>query len=112
MEFLKRCSLLFFLVIFLAGFAFGNSSRSSEKYLSQLDELSALWSFYKFTYIQEGRVVSHDENRITTSEGQSYALLRAVWQNDHEVFKRVWHWTKKHLQVRSEDKLFSWKWRN
>ena len=86
------------------------SSRSSDTYIRQLDDLSALWSFYKQTYIQNGRVVSLDENGITTSEGQGYAMLRAVWSNDRATFNTVWDWTKQHLQVR-DDKLFAWKWK-
>ncbi|MDH4186473.1 MAG: glycosyl hydrolase family 8, partial [Nitrospira sp.] len=61
-------------------------------------------------YIQDGRVVSLDEQGITTSEGQGYAMLRAVWSNDRTTFTRVWNWTKQHLQVR-DDKLFAWKWK-
>ena len=86
------------------------SSRSSDTYIRQLDDLSALWSFYKQTYIQNGRVVSLDEQGITTSEGQGYAMLRAVWSNDRATFNTVWAWTKEHLQVR-DDKLFAWKWK-
>ena len=84
--------------------------RSSDRYIHQLDDLSALWSFYKQTYIQNGRVVSLDQNGITTSEGQGYAMLRAVWSNDRATFNAVWAWTKQYLQVR-EDKLFAWKWK-
>jgi cellulose synthase (UDP-forming) len=76
-----------------------------------LDELSALWSFYRHHYIEGGRVVSLDEDRITTSEGQSYALLRAVWANDPWTFAEVWQWTRQHLQVRG-DRLFAWKWKD
>jgi cellulose synthase (UDP-forming) len=83
---------------------------SSDLYIRQLDELSALWSFYKKTYIVNGRVISLDENGITTSEGQSYAMLRAVWSNDRPTFSSVWTWTKQNLQVRP-DKLFAWKWK-
>ena len=49
-----------------SGAAAAPSSRSSDTYIRQLDDLSALWSFYKQTYIQNGRVVSLDENGITT----------------------------------------------
>ncbi|MEQ1563836.1 MAG: glycosyl hydrolase family 8, partial [Nitrospiraceae bacterium] len=64
--------------------------RSSDRYIHQLDDHSALWSFYKQTYIQNGRVVSLDEQGITTSEGQGYAMLRAVWSNDRATFNTVW----------------------
>lgn len=43
------------------------------------DELSALWSLYRYTHVHSGRVVAADEGGITTSEGQAYAMLRAVW---------------------------------
>ncbi|HEM47216.1 MAG TPA: hypothetical protein ENO23_09275, partial [Alphaproteobacteria bacterium] len=81
-----------------------------ESRVTRLDDLSALWSFYKFHYVDEGRVVSLDENRITTSEGQGYAMLRAVWSDDPDTFARVWRWTRQNLQIR-DDHLFAWKWK-
>ena len=81
-----------------------------ENRVARLNDLSALWSFYKFHYVDAGRVVSLDEDRITTSEGQGYAMLRAVWSDDAATFDSTWEWTKQHLQVR-EDRLFAWKWK-
>ncbi|MBY0400769.1 glycosyltransferase, partial [Myxococcota bacterium] len=82
--------------------------------IERTDALTALWSYYRYHYIEHGaeggRVVSLDEDRITTSEGQSYALLRSVWGDDRETFDAVWGWTQKHLQTRG-DALFSWKWK-
>jgi cellulose synthase (UDP-forming) len=75
-----------------------------------MDLQAALWSFYRFHSIDAGRVVSLDEDGITTSEGQSYAMLRSVWSDDRETFDAVWAWTKRHLR-REEDGLFSWKWK-
>lgn len=86
------------------------SERSSDRHIRALEELSALWSLYKQTFIVNGRVVSWDEQGVTTSEGQGYAMLRAVWSGDRPMFDRVWVWTKEHLQVR-DDKLFAWKWK-
>lgn len=86
------------------------SERSSDRHIRELDHLSALWSLYKQTFIVNGRVVSWDEQGVTTSEGQGYAMLRAVWSGDRLMFDRVWAWTKEHLQVR-DDKLFVWKWK-
>ncbi len=85
------------------------SERSSDRYLRELDELSALWSSYKYHYVQNGRVVEVDEHGITTSEGQSYAMLRAVWSHDRLTFDQVWGWTRDNLRVR-RDALFAWKW--
>ncbi len=82
----------------------------SERYVQRLDELSALWSAYRYHYIQGGQVASLDEGGVTTSEGQSYAMLRAVWQGDRTTFRQVWKWTRDNLQIRAGDKLFAWKW--
>ena len=75
------------------------------------DELSALWSLYRYTHVQQGRVIAHDEGGITTSEGQAYAMLRAVWAKDRAAFDEVWRWTRDHLQVR-DDRLLAWKWKD
>lgn len=74
--------------------------------------LDLAWEFYKGNFLKSyGQIVDPATNN-TTSEGQSYALLRAVWQDDHETFDRVWQWTQDHLQFRGEDALFSWLWLN
>jgi cellulose synthase (UDP-forming) len=88
----------------------GSAGESALARAREMDELSALWSFYKYRYIQEGRVVSHDEGGMTTSEGQGYAMLRAVWSNDRATFDAVWRWTRTHLQTRP-DRLLAWKWK-
>jgi len=87
------------------------TEKLSEKRTVRLDVLEALWTAYQFHYIDGGRVVSLDEGGITTSEGQGYAMLRAVWSNDPNTFERVWDWTKKNLRVRG-DHLFAWKWKD
>jgi len=85
-------------------------ARSRDARTRGADELSALWSFYKYTFLEHGRVAARDEGGITTSEGQSYALLRAVWSGDRATFDEVWRWTREHLQVRKGDRLLAWKW--
>lgn len=89
----------------------GGAPRAGETLARERDELSALWSFYRYTHIQDGRVVAHDEGGITTSEGQAYAMLRAVWANDRAAFEAVWRWTRENLQVR-DDRLLAWKWKD
>src|SRR5512133_1264057 len=71
----------------------GGDPRRSDVLARERDELSALWSLYRYTHVQAGRVVAHDEGGITTSEGQAYAMLRAVWTSDRETFDAVWRWT-------------------
>jgi cellulose synthase (UDP-forming) len=89
----------------------GTQHNPSAKRFQRLDALDALWTSYQFHYIDAGRVVSHDEGGITTSEGQGYAMLRAVWSNDEETFEHVWAWTKQNLRVRG-DHLFAWKYKD
>lgn len=66
------------------------------------------WQYYKENYIHSYGQVIDPQTKSTTSEGQSYAMLRAVWENDQSTFKGVWAWTHDHFQYRNEDKLFSW----
>jgi len=72
--------------------------------------LRLTWQGYKTDNIQsDGRVVDHGRAGVSTSEGQSYALLRAAWMDDRPAFARVWAWTRYNLQVRP-DKLFGYLW--
>ncbi len=71
--------------------------------------LTASWQDYKDRFItDDGRVVDHLEE-VTTSEGQSYALLRAVFIDDKQTFDRVWDWSRVNLK-RPNDELFAWRW--
>ena len=88
----------------------GEPGRTRDARARERDELSALWSFYRYAYVEGGRVVARDEDGITTSEGQSYALLRAVWAGDRATFDEVWRWTRENLQIR-DDRLLAWKWK-
>jgi endoglucanase len=67
------------------------------------------WSGYLSRFVQQGKVVDPQQHGETTSEGQSYALLRAVYMNDRQTFDEVWNWTKTNLQVR-DDGLLAWHW--
>src|ERR1700676_3344983 len=67
------------------------------------------WSAYREHFIRsDGRVVDPDGEK-TTSEGQSYALLRAAFLDDRDTFGKVWSWTKQNL-TRSDGQSFAWKW--
>jgi endo-1,4-beta-D-glucanase Y len=75
-----------------------------------LSVLQQAWAGYKQAFIQpDGRVIDPTRNGITTSEAQSYALLRAVWMDDRPAFDLVWHWTSANLAVRG-DGLFASLW--
>ncbi len=68
------------------------------------------WNYYRDNYIHSYGQVIDPATDVTTSEGQSYAMLRAVWMNDHDAFKGIWLWTQHQLQHRLDDDLISWKW--
>jgi endo-1,4-beta-D-glucanase Y len=75
------------------------------------DWLQQSWAVYRQKFIQhDGRVMDFFSDNATTSEGQSYALLRAVWLNDKQTFDLVWNWTQQNIQNRENDVLFAWKW--
>lgn len=71
--------------------------------------LDSLWYYYKKENLEEGtlRALDKQQNNITTSEGQSYTMLRAVWIDDKDTFDKSWEWTKNNLQ-HDDDHLFSW----
>lgn len=74
---------------------------------SESKYLRFTWDWYKNNFITgEGRVVDLQTNNRTTSEGQSYAMMRALWNNDKETFDKVWNWTKNNLK--KDNGLFSW----
>jgi endoglucanase len=52
-----------------------------------------------------GRVYRPDQNGDTVSEGQAYGLLLTEVSGQYDVFGRIWHWTRTHLQRR--DGLFA-----
>lgn len=76
---------------------------------SNKDMLQELWTAYKHDYLEQGtgRTLDKQQNNITTSEGESYTMLRAVWMDDQPTFDKSWQWTKDNLQ--RDDHLMSWK---
>ena len=72
--------------------------------------LDEAWSTYLEHYVHpDGYVLDRrrDGGRVT-SEGQGYALLRAVWERDEATFRRLAAWTREELQ--RPDGLHSWLW--
>ncbi len=88
--------------------ASASPSVAADGYL--LSVLQETWAGYKQGFIDAGgRVSDPTRGGVTTSEGQSYALLRAVWMDDRASFATVWGWTRANLQVRG-DGLFASLW--
>ena len=72
--------------------------------------LISTWAGYKDRFIQaDGRVVDPDRAQATTSEGQSYAMLRAAWLNDRRTFDLAWMWTLQNLGDPSRTRI-GWLW--
>jgi endoglucanase len=72
--------------------------------------LAQSWTSYRQHFIQsDGRTIDPMREQATTSEGQSYSLLRAVWMDDQPTFDRVLSWANDNLRVRG-DQLFGYLW--
>lgn len=74
--------------------------------------LSESWKAYVARFIQQdGRVIDYRARGISTSEGQAYAMLRAVWMKDRGTFDKTHAWAVNNLNsgIRS-DHLWAWKW--
>lgn len=68
------------------------------------------WKYYKKFFISdEGRVIDYQRGSVTTSEGQAYAMRRAVMMKDKKTFDKTYNWVKNNLQHKN-DKLFAWLW--
>lgn len=114
----KKFLIRFFAVLLIlfggsvAAYAAFRSSDKVDKNIVFADStlLAGLWDNYKKVYWESetGRTLDKQQNDITTSEGQSYTMLRAVWQSDQATFDKSWKWTKEQLQ--RDDALFAWKW--
>jgi endo-1,4-beta-D-glucanase Y len=95
--------------LIFATVAYHNSQKSQVPIIfSSKDILATTWRHYKENYIDpSGRTVDHENNNVTTSEGESYTMLRAVWMDDQSIFDTSWKWTHENL-TRSDGHIFSW----
>jgi endoglucanase len=96
----------------ITGYAVFASSKKVDQNIvfSSNTLLSGTWNSYKEEYWEDstGRTLDKQQNNITTSEGQSYTMLRAVWMSDKTTFDKTWAWTQQQLQ--RQDGLFAWRW--
>ena len=77
--------------------------------------LAQSWDSYRQRFIQsDGRVIDYEASDRSTSEGQAYALLRAVLINDPTTFALTLNWSENNLQRQAggkpTDSLWAWKW--
>jgi endoglucanase len=78
--------------------------------------LNESWTAYRQRFIQgDGRIIDRQDTDRSISEGQAYALLRAVFVDDRGTFDRVLQWSENNLKRRDQnnqriDSLWAWKW--
>ncbi len=96
-------------VVVFVGAYWGSDAVRIPRVFSNSNVSLAVWDSYKRQYIDptSGRTIDPSRSLGTTSEGQSYTMLRAVWLDDQATFDKSWMWTQSNLQ-RPEDRLFSW----
>ncbi|MGK7890340.1 MAG: glycosyl hydrolase family 8, partial [Leptolyngbyaceae cyanobacterium] len=81
-----------------------------------LDLLQDSWQVYRDRFIQDdGRVIDREAQDRTVSEGQAYAMLRAVMVNDPVTFEATLNWAEGNLLRQDAtgakvDHLWAWKW--
>ncbi|MBW4591427.1 MAG: glycosyl hydrolase [Brasilonema angustatum HA4187-MV1] len=100
----------------------GRESESSSKYVAALpksipnrDLLAQSWEVYRRRFIQgDGRVIDYEAGDRSTSEGQAYAMLRAVLIDDPATFATTLNWGENNLQRQTNgkrtDNLWAWQW--
>lgn len=71
-----------------------------------------LWQSYRSHFLdQQGRIIDHQGNERTTSEGQSYAMFFALVANDRSTFDRLLSWTSSNMaQGDLTQHLPAWLW--
>ncbi|MBF2067059.1 MAG: glycosyl hydrolase [Calothrix sp. C42_A2020_038] len=77
--------------------------------------LAQSWDGYRRRFIQsDGRVIDYEASDRSTSEGQAYAMLRAVIIDDADTFALTLKWGENNLQRqikgKQSDSLWAWKW--
>ena len=105
------CLLLLAAATTYAGVRYANSpDRGTPLVYANNAMLLELWDTYKTNNIEPSshRTLDKSQNNITTSEGESYTMLRSVWMDDKTTFDQSWQFTKNNLQ-RPNDHLLSWK---
>ncbi len=73
------------------------------------------WDSYRRRFIQrDGRVIDYEASDRSTSEGQAYAMLRAVLIDDSATFALTLNWGDNNLRRLKDskpvDSLWAWKW--
>ncbi|MRS15514.1 endoglucanase [Enterobacteriaceae bacterium RIT691] len=69
----------------------------------------SMWTTFKSRFLMpDGRVVDTGNGNVSHTEGQGYAMLMAVQNNDRQSFDKMWSWTNKTLKNKDSG-LFYWR---
>lgn len=71
------------------------------------DQLQTAWKYYSTHLVSKDGQSFDPQSNKTTSEAQSYALLRSVWVNDKKNYDKVLDWTTKNTLLKDKN-LFAW----
>ncbi|WP_182611409.1 glycosyl hydrolase family 8 [[Pantoea] beijingensis] len=67
------------------------------------------WESYKSRFLApDGRIIDTGNQGVSHTEGQGYAMLLAVQNDDRDSFERLWQWTQSHLS-NPQNGLFYWR---
>lgn len=66
-------------------------------------------TYYKRYFLaHDGRIIDYQRGGITTSEGQSYMMIRSVLMEEKSKFDLVHNWNNSN--IKRKDNLFAWLW--
>jgi endo-1,4-beta-D-glucanase Y len=101
---------VFFGLSIIAGVSYINLARTRQPVFAANTMLDALWHTYKVNNLEAstGRTIDKSRDNLTTSEGESYTMLRAVWEDDRATFDKSLTFTNQNLRHKSGDALFAW----
>ena len=67
------------------------------------------WESYKSRFMMpDGRIIDTGNGNVSHTEGQGFAMLLAVANNDRPAFDKLWQWTDKTLRNK-DNGLFYWR---
>lgn len=76
--------------------------------LTPLSGGSGLESYKARFFKPEGRIVDTGNGGVSHTEGQGFAMLMAVANDDKATFDKLWQWTNRELKNK-ENGLFYWR---
>lgn len=77
--------------------------------VSQSALAGSAWDSYKARFLMpDGRIIDTGNNSVSHTEGQGFAMMMAVMNDDRDSFGKIWGWTNKTLR-NPDTGLFYWR---